>query len=107
MAKAADTETAYALVVAFTPQDQRDTLPAIHHSDRPHHQLEEMTVYFISNNAEINVPRVSHVPEETDVRALMADIDNHGVLTYADSGASNHCFVNKNDFSSYIEFPEA
>ncbi|PPQ82316.1 hypothetical protein CVT24_002271 [Panaeolus cyanescens] len=51
-------------------------------------------------------PRVEEITDEGIVRALMADAVEVEFVTYADSGASDHCFVNKSDFSTYEAFDE-
>jgi hypothetical protein len=54
---------------------------------------------------------VTAIPEKPDwdggtVAMSTGSTDILDTLTYADSGASNHCFVNKSDFSSYEPFTE-
>ena len=41
-----------------------------------------------------------------NVWVLMAGGKAENVQTYVDSGASDHCFVNKSDFSAYVPFSE-
>lgn len=69
--------------------------------------------------ASISIPQDAAY-EVTDVPDIVEDVsymegaiamnvsDGHGVhrITYADSGANNHYFANKTDFSTYTKFPE-
>ncbi|CAA7270907.1 unnamed protein product [Cyclocybe aegerita] len=50
---------------------------------------------------------VSFIPTEDEPTALVAMSSGGGkLLTYVDSGASDHCFTNKIDFSTYEPFHE-
>jgi hypothetical protein len=44
--------------------------------------------------------------EDMEAMAMMASDSPVATVTYADSGASNHCFANKTDFSNYELFDE-
>ncbi|KAJ3492188.1 hypothetical protein NLJ89_g11264 [Agrocybe chaxingu] len=59
------------------------------------------------NDEEEGRHTVSAIPVADEPTALAAVALGGGdLLTYVDSGASDHCFANKNDFSAYELFPE-
>ena len=51
---------------------------------------------------------ISVVPGDgmDNIRVFAAGTENEHIQTYIDSGASDHCFINKNDFSAYELFSE-
>lgn len=56
---------------------------------------------------------VSTIPDKDSVEAeffepmaLMSDVGGTNLVTYGDSGASDHCFANKINFSSYESFAQ-
>lgn len=51
-----------------------------------------------------NANQQANTPNQTNVMTRLSPHIEPRIITYADSAASDHCFVNINDFSTYQSF---